>query len=191
MATDIQTSLSVEEYLAQEEESTVKHEFVGGRVYSIVGATNSHNVIATNVLGLLWSKLRGKPCQAFNSDTKVRVELDEETRFYYPDVQVTCSPNSLQENYQEAPKVIVEVLAESTRRIDESEKRDAYLSIASLDTYILLEQDVVKAVVYRRTADGFDKTEYSQLSDTIALSSIECELQLQDIYAETDVSTNN
>lgn len=190
MATDIQTSLSVEEYLSLEEESTVKHEFVGGRVYSMVGSTNRHNRISTNVVISIGMQLRGKPCQAFNSDTKVRFELDEETRFYYPDVQVTCSPNSLQENYQEAPKVIVEVLSESTRRFDESEKRDAYLSIASLDTYILLEQDAVKAVVYRRTADGFDKTEYSQLSDTIALSSIECELQLQDIYAGTDVSTN-
>lgn len=170
MATDIQTSLSIEEYLAQEDK-TPQSDF-----------HERHDQ-----LGM---QLRGKPCQAFNSDTKVRVEVDDETRFYYPDMQVSCCPNSLQENYQEAPKVVVEVLSESTRRFDESEKRDAYLSIPSLDTYILLEQDAVKAVVYHLTEDGFVKTEYDERSDTITLPSIDCELQLQDIYTGTDVSTN-
>lgn len=66
------TALSVEDYLEGELNSQVRHEYLGGEVNAMAGATNRQNTIASNVLGSLISGLRGKPCQAFNSDTKVR-----------------------------------------------------------------------------------------------------------------------
>lgn len=120
--------LSIDDYLAGEEVSDVKHEFLGGIVHAMVGATNQHNVIAVNALVLLGGQLRGKPCQPFNSDTKVRIEFPDHTRFYYPDAMVVCQPNPLTDHFQDQPVVVVEVLNESTRRADLSEKRDAYLT---------------------------------------------------------------
>lgn len=84
---------SVEEYLKGEINSEVKREFVDGAIYAKAETTNRHNGVASNALGALGSYLRGKPCRAFNSDTKVRIELASQTRFYDPDAMVVCEGN--------------------------------------------------------------------------------------------------
>ena len=85
----------VDAYLDGESRSERKHEYIDGVVYAMVGASNSHNTIATNVTGLLHSQLRGKTCRVFNADAKVRVRLPSGTRFYYPDASVVCQPNQI------------------------------------------------------------------------------------------------
>ena len=140
------TLVSIEDYLAGELVSPVKHEYLGGVVYAMAGARNLHNRIASNVLGSLHGRLRARPCQPFNSDTKIRVRLPTQTRFYYPDVSVICRPNLPTDSFQDEPAVIFEVLSEQTRRADEGEKKDAYLTIPSLSVYVLLEQETPAVV---------------------------------------------
>ena len=152
--------VSIEDYLGGEVESNVKHEYLAGHVYAMVGATNAHNLIASNVLGLLHTQLAGRGCRVFNSDTKVRLRREHGTYFYYPDVMVACSLNPLEETFQDAPVVIIEVLSDGTRRTDEGEKREAYLSIQTLEAYVLMEQTVKSAVVYTRGDSGFLRQEY-------------------------------
>src|SRR5438132_2278002 len=118
--------LSAEDYLAGELTSPIKHEYLGGVVYAMAGARNAHNLIATNIIGALCARLRGRPCRPFNSDTKVRVRLTTQVRFYYPDASVVCRANPQTDSFQDDPAVLFEVLSHSTRRIDEGEKKDAY-----------------------------------------------------------------
>src|SRR5579862_9959104 len=101
--------ISVEDYLGGELVSSIKHEYVAGVVYAMAGARNAHNRIATNSLAALAGRLRGKRCEAFNSDTKVRIELPTHFRFYYPDAMVVCSPNPDDDSFQDEPAVLVEV----------------------------------------------------------------------------------
>src|SRR5713226_8382942 len=123
--------VSVEEYLAGELASSIKREYLGGHIYAMASERNAHNLIASNALGVLGSRLRGKRCRAFNSDTKVRIRLPHHVRFYYPEAMVVCRPNSPDDSFQDEPAVLVEVLSRKTRRIDEGEKKDAYLTIPS------------------------------------------------------------
>src|SRR5438045_1676410 len=106
--------ISVEDYLAGELVSPVKHEYLGGVVYAMAGARNVHNDIATNAIVALGSRLRGKKCRAFNSDAKVRIQLPRQVRFYYPDAGVVCRPNPGGDSHHDEPVVIVEVLSRST-----------------------------------------------------------------------------
>ena len=163
-----------------------KHEYVDGVVYAMVGATNAHNRIATNGTVALGTQLRGKSCQVFNSDTKVRIRLAHGTRFYYPDVSVVCRPNPLGDTFHDAPVAIIEVISESTRRTDEYEKREAYLSIDSLYVYILVEPSVAAALVYRRGDSGFQREAYVGLEAVIPLSEIQCELRLAELYENVE-----
>jgi Uma2 family endonuclease len=133
--------ISVEDYLAGELVSPVKHEYLGGVVHAMAGARNLHNIVAGNVFASLHTRLRGRRCRPFNSDTKIRVRLPTQWRFYYPDVSVIGRPNPPDDSYQDDAAVIVEVLSKATRRIDEGEKKDAYLTIPSLFAYILVEQE--------------------------------------------------
>ncbi len=174
--------VSVEDYLRGELNCQVKHEYLGGYVYAMAEATNAHNRIASNVLGALHGRLRGKPCLPYNSDAKIRVKLPTHVRFYYPDATVVCVPNPPDESFQDRPVVIVEVLPRGTRRIDEGEKRDACLTIPTLSAYLLVEQDCPCVCVYRRTDQGFVQESYVELEAMIPLKEIDCELPLAEIY---------
>ncbi|MCA9209883.1 MAG: Uma2 family endonuclease [Planctomycetales bacterium] len=178
--------ISVRDYLDGERTAKHKHEYVNGVVYAMVGETNLHNRIATNATGALGGLLRGKPCQVFNSDTKIRIRQAQGTRFYYPDASVVCHRNASDETFQDSPVVVIEVISESTRRTDEYEKREAYLGIDSLCVYILAEQASAAAIVYRRLDSGFGRETYLGRDAVISLPEITCTLPLAELYEDVE-----
>jgi Uma2 family endonuclease len=174
--------VAVEDYLAGELLSPTKHEYLGGVVYAMAGTRNLHNAIATNIIGGLHGRLRGQPCRTFNSDTKIRVQLPAHYRFYYPDASVVCQPNPPTDSYQDEPVVVFEVLSRRTRRIDEGEKKDAYLTIPSLGVYVLIEQDTAAVVAFRRNEGGFVREVYQGMEAVLPLAEIGIDLPLAGIY---------
>ncbi len=179
--------ISVDEYLAAEVVSEAKHEYVNGGVHTAAGGRNAHNLIATNFLGALHARLRGRAARVYNSDTKIRVNLVSGQRFYYPDGSVICRPNPQIDSFQDRPSVIAEVLSRKTRRIDEGEKKDAYLTIPSLSLYLLIEQEIAAVTAYRRAEDGFRREVHTGLETTIPLSEIETELPLVELYESVEL----
>ena len=178
--------ISVDDYLAGELDSPVKHEYLGGVVYAMAGARNAHNLIASNTLVSLGGQLHGKQCIPFNSDTKIRVRLPAHFRFYYPDVSVVCAPNSGTDSFHDHPAVLFEVLSSGTRRIDEGEKKEAYLSISSLQVYALIEQDLPVVTAFRRTENGFVREVYQGLDAVLPLPEIGTDLPLSEIYERVE-----
>lgn len=181
-----QQSISVEDYLAGELVSDIKHEYVGGYVYAMAGARNSHNLIATNLTVAIGSRLLGKRCMPFNSDTKIHVPAPPRERFYYPDASIVCQPNPLDDSYQDRPTVIFEVLSDGTRRTDLGEKKDAYFQLQSLKVYVLVEQESAHVIVYRWRGEVFAREDYEGLSAEIPLPEVEVTLPLGEIYARVD-----
>jgi Uma2 family endonuclease len=176
--------VSIEDYLAGELCSSLKHEYLGGFVYAMAGARNIHNSIAINTIAALHRALRGQPCRPFNSDTKIRIQLPTHVRFYYPDASVVCRPNPPDQSYQDEPVLLVEVLSKATRRIDQGEKQEAYLTLPSLSVYLLIEQDFPAVVALRRTKSGFIREVYEGLDAVVPLGEIGTELRLADIYED-------
>lgn len=146
--------LSVEDYLAGERVSEVRHEYVGGRVYAMVGASRRHALIVGNLHAWLHPEVRRHGCQVFVNDMKVRLTVAGEDIFYYPDLMVTCDPRDRETYYCTRPCLIVEVLSESTERIDRREKLLAYRSLEYLETYVLVAQDR-REVEVRHRNDGW------------------------------------
>jgi Uma2 family endonuclease len=174
--------LSVEDYLAGELVSPVKHEYLGGVVYAMAGARNLHNLIAGNAFGPLHARLRGRRCRPCNSDTKIRITLPTQIPFYYLDVSVTCRPNPANDSFQDEPALVIEVLSRATRRIDDGEKKDAYVTIPSLTLYLLVEQEMPAVVAFRRTKDGFVREVYEGLDAVVPLPEIDAVLPLAEVY---------
>src|SRR5260370_10808839 len=173
--------VSVADYLANELISPVKHEYLGGVVYAMAGARNAHNLIATNGLIALGARLRGNRCRPYNSDTKIRVRLSTHVRFYYPDVSVICRPNPQNDSFQDEPAVLIEVISNRTRRIDEGEKKGTYLTIPSLCVYLLVEQEMPVVVALRRTENGFVREVYHGLDTVGPFDEIETALPLAEL----------
>ncbi|QDU87484.1 hypothetical protein Pla175_08460 [Pirellulimonas nuda] len=180
--------ISVDEYLAGELTSDVKHEYLGGHVYAMAGARNAHNLIAGNFFLALGVRLRSKPCQPFNSDTKVKIYTPTQTRFYYPDGMVVCSPNPQHDSHQDQPVVVAEVLSKSSRRTDEGEKLDYYRMIPSLRVYLVIEQEEPRVVAHRRVDQGFAREEHLGLDAVIPLPEIAAELPLAELYQRVEFS---
>ena len=148
----------------------------------MVGARNAHNLIAGNAFLAFGTRLKGQPCRPFNSDTKIRICISDHVRFYYPDMSVVCQANELSDTFQDQPVVIVEVLSEGTRRLDDGEKREAYFTIPSLTHYILLEQETAVAVLYKRVGQQFERHEFTDINDVVQLDNLGLSLPLREFY---------
>jgi Uma2 family endonuclease len=184
--------LSVDEFLKFEEMSTLKHEYIGGELFAMTGATKRHNVITQNMATALHGHLRGGPCRAYVETVKVRFTVRRNEILYYPDVSVACGPQDLGEVFLTDPRLIVEVLSPSTARIDRHEKALNYREIQTLEEYVLVAQHKLEVTVFRRSEDW--RAQVMTLPDESAeFRSIELTLPLDRIYEgvlfDTSVTT--
>ncbi len=142
-----------DEYLEWENTQTEKHEYINGEVFAMVGAKREHVTVAGNVFALLKNHLRGGPCRAYISDMKLRVETAN--AFFYPDVFVTCDERDHQAKlFMSHPKLIVEVLSDSTAAFDRGDKFAIYRQIPPLEEYLLIDPDSQRADCFRRDSTG-------------------------------------
>lgn len=179
--------MTVEEYLAFEENSEIKHEYIDGEVYAMAGASTRHNRIAGNLFARLLGHLRGSPCEVFFADVKLHLkELGLEI-FYYPDVMVCCDPNDRENYYRARPCLIVEVLSGGTSRVDQREKLFAYARLESLQGYLLLEQDRIRATLYSREGGGWRRVELDDPQTELKLPCADLTVRLIDLYEGTDL----
>lgn len=169
-------TISEADYLESEKISEIKHEYIDGYVYAMSDASANHNRIAGNCCSEFRAGLKGKPCQPYTSDMKVRVG----SKYFYPDVIVDCTTIAGDSYYTEAPTLLIEVLSKSTRRTDETIKRMAYMQIPTLQEYVLIEQDIVDVEVVRR-ANGW-LSEHYFMGDEITFASIGLTLTVEEIY---------
>jgi Uma2 family endonuclease len=174
--------VSVVEYLHDEERSDIRHEYINGTVHAMAGGTMAHADISVNIVTALRSALRGKPCRPRGSDAAVHITRDRDNRYYYPDVSVACGPIDPNARAVESPVVIFEVLSPSTARIDQTEKKEAYLACDSIHHYVLVEPERVEVTIYSRQPDGWKMTVYNELTDALPLAAIEVSLLLAEIY---------
>ena len=143
--------MTVDEYLAFEEASLERHEYVAGVTYMMSGATGRHNVISSNILTSLRTPARRRGCRVYMEGVKLRAAHD---RIYYPDVMVICRALAGDETVLENPSLVVEVTSPSTRTTDRREKLAAYRAMPSLDAYLIVEQRRRMVTVYWRVAGG-------------------------------------
>ena len=144
---------SVEDFLRHEADGPVRHEYIGGRVHAMAGTSEAHNLISVNLVSAFHAQLRGGPCKAYMADFKVRLEINREDIFYYPDVMVACQRVGVEQYYLRYPTLLVEVLSPSTENIDRREKLLNYPQISTVEEYVLIAQDTREVTIHRRAED--------------------------------------
>ncbi len=149
----VQEKFGVQDYLDWEETQIEKHEYVAGEVFAMVGARQDHVIVALNLGSALREHLRGTPCRPLVADMKLRVQAMD--AFYYPDVMVTCDDaDKVADLAIEHPKLIIEILSDSTASYDRGAKFAAYRKIESLEEYVLVDIDRKGVESFRRQTDG-------------------------------------
>lgn len=171
------------EYLALEETSNVKHEFLGGEIYALAGGTPDHAALAANLIIALASHL-GESCRVFSSDLRIRVR--ETGLAAYPDVTVICGPVESDPDSPSTavnPVLVAEVTSDSTEEFDHGEKLDHYQRIQSLRECLLVSHRERKLTVWRREGDAWRREESS---DRVHLDSLHCEVSVDAVYRGVD-----
>lgn len=184
----LKTKISVEDYLAGEKISPVRHEFVDGEVYAMAGASDNHNRILRELVTTLSIHLRGSKCEPFFNDIKVRVAHNV---YYYPDLLVSCENDPADPYFRNEPILIVEVISPSTESIDRREKLLFYQQMPSVQEYAVVEQSKMRVEVHRRQPSGSWITYYfTEPSDVVELSSVELTFPLPDLYRQVRFEKN-
>ena len=171
------------EYVAFEEASATKHEWIDGVVYARSGGSPEHSRLQARVIVALTVALAGKPCAPFTSDLRVFVAGAKRTT--YPDVTVICDQIERAENDPHAatnPTVLVEVLSPKSEADDRGEKWALYQRISSLKHYVLVAQHRPRIEVFSRTELGWHYAEFLA-GDSFQLSALGVSVGVDDICA--------
>lgn len=192
---------TVEEYLAFEREAFEKHEYIDGEIVplhkpfevtAMADASRRHNLVSGNIFGELRHQLKGKNCEVYINDMRVRLKPN---RYGYPDVIVVCSePEFLDDEFDTLtnPIILIEVLSPSTRFKDKTEKLEDFRKLESLKECLLIEQEKMFIEHYiKQTPNQWLLRIYENSDERVTLESIGCEISLSDIYLQVKFKENN
>lgn len=180
-------TISAEDYLAFEREAFEKHEFIGGEIVLMAGASEKHNIIASNLFPEIGIQLKNTKCRAFASDMRVK---GKKGNYYYPDIVVVCGERKFEDGKRDVllnPTAIIEILSKSTKLKDRNEKLDSYMALESLTDYILVDQDAMRIEHFSKLDDENWKMRLlNEPSQKLVLESANCSVALADIYNEIE-----
>lgn len=173
-----------EEYLAFEEQSPYRHEYVNGAVYAMSGASLAHNQIAQELVVAFRSHLRGGPCKPFFLEAKLEIREGRDRIMYYPDAMVSCRPEDRSDQIVRNPRLVVEILSKSTQHIDRREKAMTYQRVEAIEEYVLIAQSQPRLLIHRRSEDWRPML-YLSLDAEVEFRSIGLKMPVAQIYEGT------
>lgn len=178
--------MTEDEYLAYDASHEGRHEFINGELVSMAGGSEAHALATVNVGAVLHAALRGSGCRAYSND--LRVHLDETGLYAYPDITVVCGRAELTATNPPSllnPRVIVEVLSESTEAHDRGAKAAHYRQRASVEAIVFVATGTRRVEVLTRGADGTWILQEAT-SGAVSIPPVGCSLPLDEVYAGFD-----
>lgn len=170
---------SLEEYFKFCETHEGRFEYVNGEILEMSGESVTANRIAGNIHRYLGSLLEDEP-YAFMQNS-VKLQVSEGKIFRIPDFFIFKEDGD-REKYATQPLLIVEVISKSTEKIDRTVKLNEYRSIASLQYYIIVEQNNCFVEIYTREGERWYVEFYEKMDEVIKLTHFDIELPLSAIY---------
>ena len=177
--------LTPQEYLAIERAAEFKSEFFDGEMFAMAVISKDHSRITVNLTGGFHAAIRGKDCELFSSDLRVKVSANG--LYTYPDLTIVCGPVDVEDEQADVllnPTLIIEVLSPGTERYDRGKKFDLYRELDSLKEYVLVSQDQYRVEQFLR-GNGSEwgyRVAFKE-DDIVEFPSVGCSIPLKDIYA--------
>jgi Uma2 family endonuclease len=185
MSAAAKLKLTPAQYLEQERLAPFKSEYIDGEVFSMAGASWEHTLIKDNFARELGNRLKGGRCIALSSD--LRVKVDQAKMYAYPDIVVVCEEPKFEDDLFDTllnPKVIVEVLSDSTGRYDRGGKFRSYQHLPTFVEYFLVSQSQPLIERYVRKTDGsWSPSFVAGLESEMTSESLGICIPLADVYA--------
>lgn len=177
---------TVEEYLAYEEETHMRYEYIDGEIYAMAGGSDKHSIIKANCTVEVGVQLRGKSCRLYDSDMKVKIS---DIKYVYPDFSVVCGQAKFSDDTHTMllnPTFVLEVVSPSSEQYDKVVKLEYYRSLPSVQAYLILDQERVFAQLSTRQDNGWLLREFTDLESTVPLEVINPQLNLAEAYRDIE-----
>jgi len=175
------------EFLEWQRHQEHRYELVDGVPRAMTGARFRHDRVLVNVSSALLDALEtiDSPCRPFTADIAVRVPTGDLRR---PDVAVYCPPFDEDAMVSDRPRLVVEVLSESTEDTDQHVKVDEYQHMEAVDYILLLAPRVVDVLVWAREEDrSWQSKRYQSLDDVVPLPRLAVSLRLARLYRSVEL----
>jgi Uma2 family endonuclease len=176
---------TLDEYLAREEVSEIRHEFYQGEIFAMAGASSNHNDIVDNAKRVIKDIFRPKGCRVFSEN--VKLEVAKNVFYTYPDILLTCHTLDIKSEYvMKYPSLVVEVLSKSTSDYDRGFKWLRYKKMPSLQHYLLVSQYEVLVELYSRqtNSDIWTYQVFDNQADEIYFANPDFKMTVQAIYQD-------
>jgi len=185
MNTAEKLNITPEEYLEGEKASEYRHQYVDGEIFAMAGSSDAHASISINIAAHLKGQLRGSGCRTYIGDMKVKAS---ETKYFYPDILVTCDKRDSQQNYSKLhPKLLIEVLSPSTEAYDRGKKFEYYRQLDSLEEYALISQDDYHVDIFRKNQQHrWELFSFSGVDMQVCFASIDCCMDMAILYEDVN-----
>ncbi len=184
MAIQTKQMMTVADYLEWEERQEFKHEYIDGEIIEMTGGTADHSIIKVNILLCLGNRVNRQDFTIYNGDMRVQVA---ESRYIYPDLSV-ARDQAVYEDARELsllnPIFVVEVTSPSSETRDRGDKLDFYSDLPSIEAYLIVDQERLRAELYTRAEDGWRLRLFTSADDVIPLTMLNCDLPLAQVYLD-------
>lgn len=169
------------DYLAFENHSPTKHEYLEGEIFALAGAQPLHNRVAGNAQVSLGNLARGRGGGTFNSDQ--RIYIPRTGLYTYADGGLAYGKWEIHTDGMCLlnPVLLFEVLSPSTRDYDGGAKREHYQQIPTLRQLLLIDQPA-RAIHHHFRLAGGEWAAQEFRTGSIAFPEFGGELALDDIY---------
>jgi Uma2 family endonuclease len=174
--------MTIEEFLSWQEDQEDRFEFVDGQPLAMTGARIRHDRVTGNAFSEIRRQLRANdnPCDAFTADIGILTPLGNLRR---PEVSVLCPPFDEDAVTSGSPRLVVEVLSDSTARIDRFVKLDEYKAIETMDYVIIADPSRIDVGFWFRDAKRVWQTETIQDPEgVIAMPALGLAIGLASLY---------
>ena len=176
---------SMEDYLTNERQGGVRHEFIDGRALARAGSNRFHNLLASNTAIALGSRMHGNKSEIYISNMRVKLKSSS---ICYPDVVVVNGEPSFADQNSDLllnPTVVVEIFSNQTNSSDKTNKLESYLAMDSIKEFVLLKEEEMRVEHYaRQNAKQWIYRIYNERDDVISLESINCKVSVSEVYAQ-------
>lgn len=176
-AIDTHKKLSDEEYFLFEEKSELRHELINGNLYEMSGVSIFHNDIVRNLLFILHPLSKGKDWKLVFENFKIKTP-DE--NYFYPDIAVCYSKT--EKYFSAEPLLIVEVLSDTTRKYNLTDKFIQYQKIETLEYYLCVEPEQQVVLFYYKQENEWITETFTKDEQLISLPKLNISFSLKDIY---------
>ena len=188
MSAILKPFLTPQQYLAQERKAEFRSEYYKGEVFAMAGATLNHTLIKDNLAGETRNELKGRNCHVLTSD--MRLLVSPTGLYTYPDIAIVCDQPQFEDDVLDTllnPRIVIEVLSESTEKYDRGTKFEQYCEIKTLQEYILVSQVAPSIERFVRQPDGsWLLTAFRGLQNTFEYASIPVKIALAEIYSQVE-----